>query len=196
MKARLESVGVTEKHFAIQVAINGQDFWQSRTTGFSCGQHGMSSGIPDMDISEAAAITAPFTDAVNGPAISPTIARIGSNLRSQMPTLMVRKCHKFHVLGRRGKWPFREESRNDRSLVGWLLGLFQVVVFNLKRSPPTGSPAASGPRRFPCVQNTGEIGRDIARQQREFARLRCSAPRLWPPASSKASPKRRPRSPK
>lgn len=103
MKARLESVGVSEKHLAMQVAINGQLFWQSGTAGFSCGQHGMSSGIPDIDISEAAAITAPFTDAVNGPAIRPTIARIGSNLRSQTPTLMVRKCHKFNVLERRGE---------------------------------------------------------------------------------------------
>lgn len=103
MKASLESVGVTEKHLAIQVAINGQDFWQSGTTGFSCGQQGISSGIDAMDISEAAATTAPLTDAVNGPAISPTIARIGSNLRSQMPTLMIGKWHRLRVRGRWGK---------------------------------------------------------------------------------------------
>jgi hypothetical protein len=56
-----------------------------------------------MDISEAAATIAPLTDAVNGPAISPTIARIGSNLRSQMPTLMIGKWHRLRVLGRWGK---------------------------------------------------------------------------------------------
>lgn len=87
----------------MQVAINGQLFWQSGIAGFSCGQHGMSSGTPDMDISEAAATAAPLTDAVNGPAISPTIARIGSNLRSQMPTLMIGKWHRLRVLGRWGK---------------------------------------------------------------------------------------------
>jgi len=90
-KAKPESSGMIEKHLAMHVAINGQAFWQSGTAGFSCGQQGMSSGIPDMDISEAAAIAAPFTGAVNGPAMSPTIARIGSSLRSQMPTFMGRK---------------------------------------------------------------------------------------------------------
>lgn len=50
----------------------------------------MSSAIWGMDISEAAAIAALVTGAVNGPATSPTIARIGSSLRSQMPTFMDR----------------------------------------------------------------------------------------------------------
>ena len=88
-KARLESIGPTEKHLAMHNAINGQVFWQSGTAGLS-GQHGISSGIADMDISEAAAIAGPLTGAVNGPAMSPTIARIGSNLRSQGATFMQR----------------------------------------------------------------------------------------------------------
>lgn len=103
MKTRLESVGVTETHLAMQVTTNGQDFWQSGTTGFSCGQQGISSSIDAMDISEVATTAAPLTGAVNGPAISPTIARIGSNLRSQMTILMIGKCHRHRVPGRRGK---------------------------------------------------------------------------------------------
>ncbi|MFG1260945.1 hypothetical protein V5F79_27005 [Xanthobacter flavus] len=90
MKARLESVGATEKHLATHNAINGQVFWQSGTAGFSSRQHGMSPAISGIDIVEATAIVAPFTGAVNGPATSPTIARIGSSLRSQAATFMQR----------------------------------------------------------------------------------------------------------
>jgi len=89
-KARRESIGATEKHLAMHNAINGQVFWQSGAAGVSCGQHGMSSAISGMDISTAAAMAAPFTGAVNGPATSPTIARIGSSLRSQVATFMQR----------------------------------------------------------------------------------------------------------
>ncbi|MET3354219.1 hypothetical protein V5F34_16745 [Xanthobacter autotrophicus] len=90
MKARLESVGATEKHLAMHNAINGQVFWQSGTAGVSSGQHGMSPAISGMDIAEVAAVAAPLTGAVNGPAMSPTIARIASSLWSQMATFMQR----------------------------------------------------------------------------------------------------------
>ena len=63
-------------------AINGQVFWQSGTAGLS-GQHGMSSGIADMDISEAAAIAGPLTGAVNWQ-LTVTVAR--SVRRSMSPT--------------------------------------------------------------------------------------------------------------
>ncbi len=89
-KARRESIGATEKHLAMHNAINGQVFWQSGIAGVSCGQHGMSSAISGMDISTAAAMAAPFTGAVNDPATSPTIARIGSSLWSQVATFMQR----------------------------------------------------------------------------------------------------------
>ena len=49
----------------------------------------MSSGIAAVAISETAAIAAALTGVVNGPATSPTIARIGSNLQSQMLSFMV-----------------------------------------------------------------------------------------------------------
>ncbi len=74
-----------EKHFAIHVVVNGQAFWQSGMVGFSGGQHGMSSGIPD--IVDAAAIIDTLI-VTNGPAISPTIARIGSTVRSHTPTFI------------------------------------------------------------------------------------------------------------
>lgn len=81
-KARFESIGATEKHLAMHIAINGQVFWQSGTAGASSGQHGISSGIAAIDIAEAAAIVTPLTGVVNGPTTSPTIAKIGSRLRS------------------------------------------------------------------------------------------------------------------
>mgnify|MGYP000588182729 CR=1 FL=1 len=84
--AWLESIGAPGKQLAMHVAINGQVFWQSGTAGLSCGQHGMLAGISD--IAQEAAIAAPFTGGVNGPATSPTIARIGSSLQSQTPTFM------------------------------------------------------------------------------------------------------------
>lgn len=85
MKAWLESVGATEKQLAMHVAINGQVFWQSGTAGFSCGQHGILAGISAIF---ATAIAVPLTEAVNSPTTSPTIARIGSSLRSQMLTIV------------------------------------------------------------------------------------------------------------
>ena len=69
-----------EKHMILHIAINGHAVWQSGTEGLSSGQHGISSSIAD---TAAAVITAPFTGAVNGPTTTPTIARIGSSLRSQ-----------------------------------------------------------------------------------------------------------------
>ncbi|WP_394040349.1 hypothetical protein [Xanthobacter autotrophicus] len=87
-KDRLESVGATENHLAMHNAINGQVFWQLGTAGVSSGQHGMSPAISGMDIAEAAAIAAPLTGAVNGPAMSPTIARIASSLWSQAAMFM------------------------------------------------------------------------------------------------------------
>ncbi len=72
----------------MQSAINGHDFGQSGRFGFSTGQQDMSSAMSDIDRAEAACTTAPLADTANGPAISPKTARIGSNLRSQMPTLI------------------------------------------------------------------------------------------------------------
>lgn len=69
----------------MQAAIRGQSFGQSGTAGFSSGQQGMSSGIADR---AAAAIATPSIGTVKGPATSPTIARIGSSLRSQALTFM------------------------------------------------------------------------------------------------------------
>ncbi len=71
----------------MHVVVNGQAFWQSGTVGFSGGQHGMPSGISD--IVAAAAIIDTLIVVTNGPAISPTIVRIGSTVRSHTPTLMV-----------------------------------------------------------------------------------------------------------
>jgi len=91
MKATFESMGELEKVFSAHIAISGQVFWQSKTAGFSWGQHGMPSGIASMDIDTsetAAAIAGPVTALVNGPAMSPTTARIGSSLRSQMLIFM------------------------------------------------------------------------------------------------------------
>jgi hypothetical protein len=74
-----------EKHIILHIAINGHAVWQSGMEGLSSGQHGILSGIAD---TAAAVITAPFTGAVNGPTIRPTIARIGSSLRSQAMTII------------------------------------------------------------------------------------------------------------
>ena len=81
-----ENSGVIEKHFAIHVVVNVQVFWQSGTAGFSVGQHGMPSGISD--IVDAAAIIGTLIVVTNGLAMSPTIARIGSALRSHTPIFM------------------------------------------------------------------------------------------------------------
>lgn len=103
-KATLESIGPTEKHLAIHIAINGQVFWQSGTAGASSGQHGMLSGIAVIDIVEATAIATPLTGVVNGPTMSPTIARIGSRLRSQVLTFigwnMSQADHSENAIGR------------------------------------------------------------------------------------------------
>lgn len=97
MRATLDSIGVTEKHLAMQVVINGQLFWQSGTAGMSCGQHGISSGIAAM---VAAAMAAPSTGAVNGPTTSPTIARIGSSLRNQALSFMGVRMPQAQCLGK------------------------------------------------------------------------------------------------
>lgn len=73
----------------MHIAINGQDFCQSGTAGFSSGQHGMSSGIAAM---VAAAIAGPLTEAVNGPLTSPTIARIVRS-RWRHDQYIPLKCH-------------------------------------------------------------------------------------------------------
>lgn len=87
-KASHASIDVAEKHLPRHVAINGQVFAQSGTADCSCGQHGMSAAISGIDMLEVAVIAAPSTGAVNGPATSPTIARIGSSRRSQALTFM------------------------------------------------------------------------------------------------------------
>lgn len=74
-----------EKHMILHIAINGHAVWQSGMEGLLSGQHGISSGIAD---TAAAVIAAPFTGAVNGPTTRPTIARIGSSLRSQAMTII------------------------------------------------------------------------------------------------------------
>lgn len=84
---KTESVNAFGKHLAMQTAINAQVIWQSWTDGGSDGEHGMPSIISD--IGAAAAIAAPFTGAVIGPRMSPTIARIGSTLRNQVSVLMI-----------------------------------------------------------------------------------------------------------
>ena len=81
-----ENSGVIEKHFAIHAVVSVQAFWQSGAAGFSGGQHGMPSGISD--IVDAAAIIGTLIVVTNGPATSPTIARIGSTVRSHTPTFM------------------------------------------------------------------------------------------------------------
>jgi hypothetical protein len=69
----------------MQIAINGQVVWQSPLTGFSCGQHGMSSAPTAIDmpvISIDASATPPATvDAARGPVRNPAIARIESTWR-------------------------------------------------------------------------------------------------------------------
>lgn len=79
-----ESIGKAVAHLAMHVAIKGQLFWQSGMAGVPSGQHGMSSTISppviaDMETSAIAATVSAFTGAVNGPAMSPMIARIGSS---------------------------------------------------------------------------------------------------------------------
>lgn len=78
--------GAIEKHFAIHVIVNGQAFWQSGPKGFSDGQH----GVPPRKsaIVDEAAIVRTLIVLTNGPTMRPTIARIGSALRSHAPTFM------------------------------------------------------------------------------------------------------------
>ena len=97
-KAALKSIGAAGKHLVTQIAIKGQVFGQSGTAGASDGQHGMSSGISDVIM--AAAIALPSTAAVNGPATSPTIARIGSSLRSQVLTVMIQRMSQAQASGK------------------------------------------------------------------------------------------------
>lgn len=78
--------GVIEKHFAMHVVVNVQVFWQPGTTGFSGEQHCMPSGFSD--IVDADAIIGTPIVVTNGPLIIPTIARIGSTVRSQTPKFM------------------------------------------------------------------------------------------------------------
>jgi len=75
-----------EKHFATHVMVNGQAFWQSGAVGFSGGQHGIPSGMSA--IVDAAAIVGALIVVTTGPIIRPTIARIGSALRSHTPIFM------------------------------------------------------------------------------------------------------------
>jgi len=77
---------MTEKHFATHVMVKGQAFWQSGTVGFSGGQHGIPFGM-SIIVDAAAFIGAPIV-VTNGPIMSPTIARIGSALRSHTPIFM------------------------------------------------------------------------------------------------------------
>lgn len=88
-KAAPNTVGAAGKHLVTQIAIKGQIFGQSGTLGASDEQHGMSSDISDVIV--AVAISVPSTAVVNGPATSPTTARIGSSLRSQVLTVMIKR---------------------------------------------------------------------------------------------------------
>ena len=73
------AVGRFWKHLARQSAINGHALAQSGMTGFSCGQHGMSSAIA---IVAAADIVPPTAGAARGAMMMPTTARTGSSRRS------------------------------------------------------------------------------------------------------------------
>lgn len=106
-----ESIGKAVAHLAMHVAISGQLFWQSGMAGVPSGQHGMSSAISppaaiaDMETSFIVATVSAFTGAVNGPAMSPMIARIGSSLRSQVTTNMEAKMSQTPHSGKSPLYP-------------------------------------------------------------------------------------------
>ncbi len=93
-------IGVPDVHLAMQVAINGQDFWQSGKAGALSGQHGMSSVIADMatNISAEPAMAEPLIDAVNAPTTNPTTARIGSRLQSHALIFIAVTCHRWQAM--------------------------------------------------------------------------------------------------
>jgi hypothetical protein len=91
------------KHLARQDIISGQSFWQSGSTGFSSGQHGMSpamaSSVIDIDIAAGDGSIGPTAaDAANGPAVSPTITRIASRRRRRDPD-MAGRSHRRQANG-------------------------------------------------------------------------------------------------
>lgn len=94
----------------MHVPANRHSFWQSGAAGFSRGQHGISSGI--VDIAEGAVATRPLTGVVNGPAISPTIARIASSLRTQVPISIDHRMSQARGVGKEASCAATREISN------------------------------------------------------------------------------------
>lgn len=87
--------GPLGKYLAEHSDISRQLFSQSGIAGFSCGQHGMSSGIAVSDdvVTVPAAMTPAQAGAAAGAVTMPTIARIGKSWRSQNRIIMPDKLH-------------------------------------------------------------------------------------------------------
>jgi hypothetical protein len=93
----LAVVGTLWKHFAMQTAISGQALLQSGITGFSGGQHGISSA---MAVMESADIVPAGAGVASGAVMIPTIARTGSSMRMMRQSFTRPFSHTEPYLGR------------------------------------------------------------------------------------------------